>query len=304
MIRAAVVFAVLLSAGFARAGDTVQVLPGAARAIPHSMSASRDTAVLGYQLTPYSALMAGAEPALVGFFLRDVSLRVGYFGFLELESNTPYDPEGKALGPLLPFENIHFWRGQQGTQLSLAFDEGARRWLGERGMLEVTIGFRHESEHFTASTRGTEPRYGDVPHIGDFTFHDFAARIAVGDFDIELRLQNKLFLAYDTGQANGLERAYTMGPGFDAIVRWRLTDWIHPFSSTFGEYLIGNDFVWEGRWIQVPDAYLLRNLTGVIFPGKIGDIQLFSSLAVGHGKGLMVFREELLWGGGVRLAFF
>jgi hypothetical protein len=87
-------------------------------------------------------------------------------------------------------------------------------------------------------------------------------------------------------------------------VRWRASDGIHPFSSTFGEYVVGNDFVFGERLVRVPDHYLLRNLTGLIFPGKYGEIQLFTSLSVGHGKGLQVYQEELLWGGGIRIAFF
>jgi hypothetical protein len=62
--------------------------------------------------------------------------------------------------------------------------------------------------------------------------------------------------------------------------------------------------VFGERLVRVPDHYLLRNLTGLIFPGKYGEIQLFTSLSVGHGKGLQVYQEELLWGGGIRIAFF
>ena len=75
-------------------------------------------------------------------------------------------------------------------------------------------------------------------------------------------------------------------------------------SSTFAEYVVGATIDVDGERARVPDNYLVRNLTGVIFPGRFGDIQVFTSVSVGHGKGLRVFEEELLWGGGMRLAFF
>lgn len=286
------------------APEKVEVLPGASQKISHSLSASRDTALLAYQLTPYSVLTAGGDVAVVGLDLGAISMRFGFFGMLELESDQPYDAEEKGYSAVLPFQDIRLWRGQNGFQIAVSYDEAGRRWFGERGLFEATLGFRHESEHYTGSTSGNEPQYRDVPHIGDFVLQDFAARIPVGPVDLELRLQNKLFLPTDAGQANGDIRAYSIGPGFDFIVRWRLNDWLHPFSSSFGEYLMGNQLEYDGRRWNVPDDYKLRNLTGVIFPGTIGDVQVFTSVEVGHGKGLKVYREELLWGGGIRLALF
>jgi hypothetical protein len=31
---------------------------------------------------------------------------------------------------------------------------------------------------------------------------------------------------------------------------------------------------------------------------------IFNAVEIGHGKGLGVYREEVRWGGGIRLAFF
>ena len=45
-------------------------------------------------------------------------------------------------------------------------------------------------------------------------------------------------------------------------------------------------------------------MTGVAFPGAVGEIQVFSAVEIGHGKGLNVYKEELRWGGGIRLAFY
>src|SRR5688572_15368719 len=67
------------------------VLPGASREINHAHSASRDTGAMGWAFTPYSLLSAGADVAILKWKLEPVSLRFGFFGLLELESDRPYD---------------------------------------------------------------------------------------------------------------------------------------------------------------------------------------------------------------------
>jgi len=303
-IPALVLALVAAAPGLARAdeaggsGVRFELLPGASGAISHSASASRDTALLGYQLTPYSSLTAGGD---LGLFLLDfdvVTFRLGFFGMLELESDRPLDPETDGFNGLLPSAGVAFWRGLEGASAAVSLDRLARTWLGARGELEAALSFRHESEHFTGSPDGSEPQYQDVPHIGNFLMPEVAARIPVGPVDLEFRLQVKAFLPQ-----SGV-RFYSVGPGADVIVRWRLCEWAQPFSATFAEYLVGMEASWEGRSGVVPDNYLVRNLTGVAFPNAVAEIQVFTSFAVGHGKGLLVYREEFLWGGGVRIAFF
>jgi hypothetical protein len=303
MRRQAVTLALLLALPTAaHARPKIELLPGASQEISHKMSASRDTALPAYQLTPYSVFTAGIDAGLVGVDWGWISARVGFIGMIELESDRPYDAKQDGANVLLPSAGIHYWRGMQGIQASVALDEAGEKLFGEGGLLELTLGLRHESEHYTGSNDGgAGSDYSDVPHIGDFFLQDVAARIPTGRLDFELRLQNKLFLPAGGGDQL---RLYRVGPGFDAIVRWRLTSWVHPFSSTFGEYLWGNGIEHEGERLRVPDNHLLRNLTGLIFPGRFGEVQVFTSVSVGHGKGLQVFKEELLWGGGVRIAPF
>ena len=277
----------------ARAEPALEVLPGASREINHAHSASRDTGAMGWALTPYSVLSAGADVAILKWKLEPVSLRFGFFGLIELESDQPYDEGSKDF---IPRENSRFWRAHGGYSIAASFERWARESLGERGAFELCLSLRHESEHFTASTSGEDPQYGDLPHIGNFFMGDVATRLPLGDFDLELRLQNKLWVS---------EHAYSVGPGGDVIVRWNLSVWMRPFSATFAEYLFGRRTVWdEGRDVQVPDNYLIRNLTGVAFPGTVGEIQIFNAIEIGHGKGLNVYKEEFRWGGGIRLAFF
>jgi len=271
----------------------LQVLPGASREINHAHSASRDTGAMGWALTPYSVLSAGADVAILKWKLEPVSLRFGFFGLLELESDRPFEKGSKDF---IPRENSRFWRAHGGYSIAASFERWARASLGERAAFEVALSLRHESEHYTGSTHGDEPQYGDVPLIGNFLMGDVGARLPLGDFDLELRVQTKVWLG---------ERAYSVGPGGDVILRWNFSDWMRPFSATFAEYLFGRRMVWDdGRDVQVPDNYLIRNLTGVAFPGPIGEIQIFNALELGHGKGLNVYKEELRWGGGIRLAFY
>ena len=263
----------------ARADERVEVLPGASRAINHALSASRDTALLGLALTPYSVLTAGGDVGLVKVALRDTSLRFGFFGMLELESDRPWSGRQPDF---LPRENSQFWRAVGGWSLAASLDGLAQRTLGDGAALEASLSLRHESEHHTDG-----PRDEGIPHIGNCVLADAAVRVPAGPVDVELRLQTKLFLG---------ERSYTVGPGADLIVRWRLSRWVQPFSSTFAEVLLGAG--------EVPDDVMLRNLTGVILPGRIGDLQVFTSVEIGNGKSLNVYKREARWGGGVRLAFF
>ena len=262
----------------------IHLLPGASRAISHAMSASRDTALLGLALTPYSVLTAGGDVGIVEFDLSSVALRVGFFGMIELESDRPYSGSPPDF---IPRENSAYWRAHGGYSLALDLERFAQRHLGPRGAVELTLSLRHESEHFTGDPSGDTPRFEDYPHIGNFVMGDVAVRLTVGVLEVELRLQGKVFIG---------EGSYVGGPGADAIVRWRASEWVHPFSSTFAEFIAGAD--------GVPDNYLVRNLTGLLLRGRFGDIQVFNSIEVGHGKGLNVFNKELRWVGGIRLAFF
>lgn len=257
---------------------------GPAREISHSSSASRDTAALGLVAAPHRILTGGGDFSVLQLRDQRLSLRLGVFAMVELES------EGKSNGfdGILPKADIHFWRGLYGYSVAASLDDFANRHLGPRGALEVTLNFRHESEHYTGSNEGGEAiDCSDRPHIGNFIMLDMAARLPLGCLDLIGRLQHKFFLPNPGG--------YSQGPGGDLIVRWRRWDHIHPFSSLFAEYLFGQT--------GYPDAYLVRNLTGFVVPSQAGDIYLFMLADVGHRKGLAVFTEERTLGFGVRFAF-
>ncbi len=258
---------------------------GPAREISHSSSASRDTALIAAVFTPRLVRAAGADFSIVSYATEQHTWRLGVFGMLELFGEGHSDR-----GLPFPTGDIGLWRGLFGYSIAWSFDRMARDMCGERCAMEATVSFRHESEHYTASNDGdTERRYVGYPHIGDFVMPDVAMRLPLGDFDLTLRLQTKLWTSRHA------QTPYRFGPGGDVVLRWRLLERLHPFTSTFVEYAFADN---------APNAYFIRNLTGVVIPSRYGDISLHLVGEIGHGKGFMVLQEEASLGVGMRFSFF
>jgi len=258
---------------------------GPAREISHSSSASRDTALVSAVFTPRLVRAAGGDFAVVSYATDDFTFRLAAFGMLELFG------EGRAARGLpFPAGDIGLWRGLYGYSIAWSLDTLAHDTCGTRCALEGNVSFRHESEHYTASNDGTtERKYVGYPHIGDFVMPDVAMRLPIGDFDLIVRAQAKVWTSRHR------ETPYRFGPGGDVVLRWRLLDRLHPFTSTFAEYCLASG---------APNAYFIRNLTGVLIPSRYGDISLHFVSEIGHGKGFMVLREEASFGFGMSFAFF
>lgn len=256
---------------------------GPAREISLSSSASRDAPAFGNIFGSRDIRTAALEIGLVSRRLRKLTLRIGFFGMLELEGEEPSDS-------FVPLTNsgIDFWRGHYGLSAAVSLDSLAGRWC--RGCaLEATISGRHESEHYTGSNDGGGGiDFSDRPHIGNFVMVDVAARRRIGRLDLVARLQDKQFVFRDGG-------GYHNGPGIDLHVRWRRWSRLHLFASGFAEYLLGA--------AGIPDNYLARAMAGVALPSQVGDIYVFTVADFGHRKGLGVFEREATLGLGVRLAF-
>jgi len=271
--------------GLARpaAADVTVDFLGPARAISHSSSASRDTALPQLQIGPHRVLTGGADVALLSIAAGGVTWRLGFFGLLELESDgttTSYLP--------FPQADIHYWRGHYGYSVAASLDDLARRWC-DRCALEATLSARHESEHYTGpNDGGGATDYADRPIIGDFVMVDAAVRRPIGDVDLIARIQERVFLP---GRSS-----YAQSPGADLDVRWRRWPRLHPFASAFAE--------WAQGTMGYPDTYLVRGMAGAIVPSGRGDLYLYLSADVGHRKGLAAYTEERTLGGGVRIAFW
>jgi hypothetical protein len=294
----------LLNLAFAQSNSEISrwnFFPGASREISHSSSASRDTPLLAMQMFPRLVRTAGGDFSVISFSATSITYRLGMQAMLDQESTI--DSE---FGGFFVKGDNKLWRGMYGFSLAFSFEKMANAWFGKNGALEFSILVRHESEHFTASNDEiTEPEFRGVPHIGNFLMLDLAFRIPVGEFESEFRTQHKIFVDEDAPN-------YAYGPGFDLNLRWKRFGHIQPFTSTFFEYLFGNTFSarddatanFGNLGGKIPDAYFIRNLTGIVLDGVVGDLWVYTSFEVGHGKGLLVFQEDFRWGGGVRLAFF
>ncbi len=258
------------------------VLPGNSHTISNTLSASRDTACMSYQVLPRVVSTFGSDFAFFGIRFNTVELRVGMFGMLELETlkEQPLNFLTVPSGPYL-------WRGLLGYSVLLSFHRLANKMFGENGGFEIGLLFRHESEHYTAPFDIEGSDIEDMPpNIGDFFIFDIGIRLPIRKLELDIRLQNKFFLPYST---------YSFGPGFDIVLRYKVLKQMHLFTSVFGEYLFRKDR-------QEQENYLIRSIGGIVIPGKIAELQIFAAVSTGYGKGLLSYIKENSFGWGIRVS--
>jgi hypothetical protein len=275
-------------------------LPGPARALPRTTSASRDTPVLEYAYGPRAQASIGAEPGLVELRRDATTLRVGLYAMVALENAT-------ATRVFPPSE---LWRGLVGGSVSLELRRLARVWLGPGDTLELSLTLGHESDHATAGETVSSPSSRDIPFGagGNFIAPDIAARYRLGRaVTVLVRLQDRIYWnefpamfgargASDV-VADTLHEGLANAPGADIVVRWQAAAWAVPSVALFAEHLFPHDGFVDG-------GGFFRALGGVVFPGRVGEIEPFASFDAGNGKGLLVERRELRLSAGVRYAFF
>lgn len=259
-------------------------LLGPPREVSSSASASRDTPALGMTIAPHRVLSGGGELGIVTIAGEDLTLRLGFYGMIDLESSGTTDK-------LLPYPtaDIRYWRGLIGYTAALSFDGAARKLLGEGSALEAEVGYHHESEHQTASNSGDPSGdVSDVPQVGDAIHVDVAARFREGDVDVSLRLRERLFIPGHS--------AYTHAPGVDVEVRWRVFPHLHAFASAFAENMFGA--------YRFPDAFLVRGMLGAVVAPGVGNLYVYLFADIGHRKGLAALTKEENIGVGIRVAFY
>ncbi|HKA87983.1 MAG TPA: hypothetical protein VKE22_09970 [Haliangiales bacterium] len=259
-------------------------LLGPPREVSSSASASRDTPALGMVIAPHRVLSGGGELGIVSIAGDDLTLRLGFYGMVELESSGTLDR-------LLPYPtaDIRYWRGLIGYTAALSLDGAARALLGEGSALEAEVGYHHESEHQTASNSGGPSEdVSDVPQVGDAIHLDVAARLRRGDVDVSVRLRERLFIP---GKSS-----YAHAPGVDVEARWRALAHLHPFASAFAENMFGA--------YRYPDVFLVRGLVGAVVSPGVSEVYLYLFADVGHRKGLAALTKEENFGVGIRVAFY
>jgi hypothetical protein len=259
---------------------------GFARRIPRSWSASRDTPAFNLLVLPRDVRSAGAELAMFTWRGAATSVRTGFAGLIELES----DGETEAFGNLFPrASGVMLWRGAYAYYVALSLDRVGER-LCAGCVVELSGQYRHESQHYTGSNAG-DPGMDvrDEPYVGDDAIVDGALLLVRGDWLLTARA---IAFAFLPGRSS-----YAGGPALDLHARWRGAR-VQPFVSAYAEELFGTEL--EGH--RFDNAYLVRALAGVALPSKLGDVMIYMSADAGNRKGIRGNTEEATLGLGVRLA--
>lgn len=284
----AISLAIAIAPAAARAGEGggIESL-GLPRRIPRAWSASRDTPAMNLMIVPRDVRTAGGELALVTIPRRAVTVRLGFAGLIELES----DGETTGLGNAFPRANGDLlWRGSYAYVAAVSLDRAGER-ICAGCAVELTAQYRHESQHYTGSNHGGPGMdVTDQPFVGDDVIVDAAFAHAIGDVRFVERAIGMWFLP---GRSS-----FAGGPALDLHVRWCASRRVQPFASAYAEYLLGGDH--GGR--RFSDAYLVRGLAGLAFPSRLGDTMVYLAADAGHRKGIRGLTEEATLGVGIRLA--
>jgi len=267
-------------------------LPGNAREISRSSSASRDTPVLEGAYGPASQSSVGLELGTVRLHWEGISVRLGVHFLVALENHD------KGILAGMPFVASQLWRGLWGSSLAFTSRALARRLFGPRGALEVTTLFGHENAHADADFRDTHPGFGGAARRGDirdggqgnYFQHDLAVRLAPTEsLDLVLRVQDRIYVTGPMRHA----------PGVDLVLTWRLLPEIQPMVAIFAERLLvnpGENAASNGGFARV--------MLGAVLPGKLGAVTPFLSLDGGNGKGFLVNEREVRGSFGLRYSPF
>lgn len=260
---------------------------GRARAVSLAWSASRDTPAMTLQPFPRAMAMGGGDFALATLRWPALTLRTGFAGFIELESDGETNDVNS--GPWPSGAGAILWRGA--FAYYAAFEPPSwGRALCDTCTLELALQYRHESQHYTGSNYGDDGRdVSDQPYVGNAVIADEALAARLGEWYFAERA---LALWYLPSQSS-----YSVGAGIDLHARYLLLPKLHPFTSLYGEYRVGTEL--RGR--RYPDAYRVRALIGVALPSELGDILVYGAGDMGHRYGVRGLSEEATLGIGVRL---
>jgi hypothetical protein len=293
--------ALALLAGPAARADT-SWLPGAARAIPRTDSASRDAALVEIAYGPRAQLSLGGEPGVVEIRGPAATWRLGVYGLVALENG--------AVDRLFPADEVS--RLLLGLSAAVELSAAARAWLPPGGDLEIALVLGYENAHASAFATSflPPPRAGDIAFGGggEFLAPEIALRLPLGsDAWLSLRLQDRIYMnqwpllfgARELSDqiADTLREGLINAPGVDVILGWRATSWGQPQLALYAERLLAHDAFAD-------DGYFVRALGGLVLPGRAGQVEPFVSLDAGNGKGLLINRHELRLSAGVRYALF
>ncbi|MBW2263245.1 MAG: hypothetical protein JRG91_14845 [Deltaproteobacteria bacterium] len=276
----ALVLAALLTSPDAAAGGedvTVTWLPGAARTIPRTDSASRDAPVFEYAYGPAAYDTIGGEWGWLLVSGKGLTFHLGQYAMLPMENH-----DSKRL-----FPPGQLWRGMTGGSVSLSLDSLAHSWFGTSGAFEISITVSHESDH---GDLDDPPGPTDIPKGGggQAVCPDVAIRVPItNEFTLIARIQDRIYMS----------GALIHAPGVDLILRYALSERLVPQIAIFGEGIFP-------RKDSARNGFLVRLMMGLVIPGKIGEATFFWAADYGNGKGLLINHREFRMSGGIRYSPF
>jgi hypothetical protein len=262
---------------------------GYPRRVPRAWSASRDTPAMNMIVFPRPADMAGGDFSLFTLQFNRWSVRSGFAGFIELEVDAK--TSGSNAGGLPSGNGKILWRGSYAYFAAFSLDSIGRA-MCEGCAVELTLQYRHESQHYTGSNSGSggEEDATPEPYVGDDVIFDLASL---------QRTSNWLFAERAIGMWFLPDRSsYSAGVAMDVHARYVHFARVQPFISGYAEHLWGD--MLQGR--QFPDAYRVRALLGVALLSSLGEILIYGAGDVGNRYGIRGLTEEATLGLGIRLA--
>ncbi len=259
-------------------GDvTITWLPGAARTIPRTDSASRDAPVFEYAYGPAAYDTIGGEWGWLLVQGKGLSFHLGQYAMLPMENH-----DSRRL-----FPPGQLWRGMTGGSVSLSFDSLARSWFGLDAAFEISVTVSHESDH---GDLDHPPKPSDIPKGGggQAVCPDVAIRVPITNaFTLIARIQDRIYF----------HGALVHAPGADLILRYALGRRLVPQIAIFGEGIFP-------RKDSARSGFLVRLMVGLVIPGRIGEATFFWAADYGSGKGLLINTVEFRMSGGIRYSPF
>jgi len=262
---------------------------GYPRRVPRAWSASRDTPAMNMIVLPRAAEMAGGDLSLFTLAFNRWSLRSGFAGFVELETDAK--TSGTNAGGIPWGKGKILWRGSYAYFAAFSLDSIGRS-MCEGCAVEVTLQYRHESQHYTGSNTGAggEEDATPEPFVGDNLIFDLASLQRTGNWFLAERAIGMWFLPDRS--------SYSAGAAMDVHARYLRFARVQPFISGYAEHLWGDTL--QGR--EFPNAFRVRALIGISLMSSLGEILIYGAGDVGNRYGIRGLTEEATLGLGIRLA--
>jgi len=275
-VALAAIVAIVAIPAPARAAEVVW-LPGPARTIARTTSASRDAPLLELAYGPRAQASIGMEPGFLSIATSQWTVHVGGYAMIALENGVSR----------IAFPPNETWRGLVGLSASVSADALARRWFGRGASLELSLVLGHESDHYSGHDSPVLLPGALSNVTGDFVAPDVALRAPLGRFLVTARLSDRAYL----------RGALVDAPGADLGLRLRVHPLVQPTLALYGEHIFPREAGAHG-------GFFGRALAGVGFVGRLGEVTPFISGDAGNGKGVLVSRREARFSGGIRYAPF